>query len=189
MPSTTSGRTFRITLALCQNASNRRAGSNNQVRTFFPRNPEKRIVSRVCPCCRVSVVSIPPSVPSQTTRQPARFKYAATARPENTCPPVPPAIMRIVWLKTPFLYFSYPITSRQLPVFPIRAQQHRQREAACNYAAATKTHQRQGEPLRREHSHIHAHVDECLHSQPYTDTLRHECGKMTSPDCRLAADH
>ena len=38
----------------------------------------------------------PSRVPSQNTRQPRASEFAATARPGNTCPPVPPAMIMTV---------------------------------------------------------------------------------------------
>ena len=104
MPSTTSGRTLNITRALCHSASERRNGNISHVPAPFRRKPEKRMISISCPCRGASVVSMPPSVPSQTTCQPAFFMYSATASPGNTCPPVPPAMMRMVCTKSPHPY-------------------------------------------------------------------------------------
>ena len=39
---------------------------------------------------------MPSFVPSQNTRQPRATSFAATARPGNTWPPVPPAVIMTV---------------------------------------------------------------------------------------------
>ena len=81
MPRTTSGRTLRMTLALCHSANNRRNGSSSQVPMLFPRKPENRIISMSYPCRGGALF---PSLP--------QFLAKRHANPPTSCNPLPQAL-------------------------------------------------------------------------------------------------
>src|SRR4051794_29721498 len=106
---------------------------------------------------------MPSRVPTQNTRAPRETSFAATARPGNTWPPVPPVV--IITVAVMDVARSYRESPEQAPVLPIDAQQDRDRDAVRDDAAAAEGQQRQREALGGQHAHVHAHVDERLHAE------------------------
>src|SRR4051812_23540084 len=119
---------------------------------------------------------MPPRLPIHTTSQPAARISSATASPGKMWPPVPPAMMRIVFTRGPGTH-SCVETSGELAVFPVDAKQDRERDEVHHQARAAVAHERQREPLGRQQAHVDAHVDERLEADPDADALRGERGE------------
>ena len=66
---------------------------------------------------------------------------------------------------------AHRLTAHHLAVLPIDSQQNGQRNTVGQDAAAAEAHERQGKALGRQDAHVHAHVDQRLHADPYRDTL------------------
>src|SRR5258708_25001452 len=99
---------------------------------------------------------------------------SATARPGKTWPPVPPAMIMMV-RATMASPRSRASSAHELAILPIDSQQHREREAIREQAAPAEAHERKGEALGGQHTHVHAHVDERLHAEPHPDPLSDRC--------------
>src|SRR5882672_5419997 len=96
---------------------------------------------------------MPDSEPSHTTRQPAARKASATARPGNTCPPVPPAAIMTVLGTAISLLLSCTHPAHDLAVLPVDAQQNRERRAVREQPAPAEAHERQRQALGWQHAH------------------------------------
>src|SRR5712671_6123026 len=174
MPRTTSGRCAKIARALCQKATSSLSGRSRNSSGPLPRTPEKLTQAMSYPRLGTRAASIPVFAPSQTTRQPDRRRSSATARPGKTWPPVPPAMIMMV-RATMASPRSRAGSAHELAILPIDSQQHREREAIREQAAPAEAHERKGEALGGQHTHVHAHVDERLHAEPHPDPLSDQC--------------
>src|SRR3990167_3345337 len=84
--------------------------------------------------------------------------------------------------------YSYRQTSRYPTVFIINSQQHCGGDAVHHQAAAAEAEERQGQPLGRQHAHVHADVDHRLHAEPHADALRGQRGKIAFEEGGMTAD-
>src|SRR6266567_8225464 len=184
MPRTTSGRCAKIARALCQKARSSLRGRSRNATGPLPRRPEKLTQAMSYPRLGTRFASMPLRAPSQTTRQPEPRRKSATARPGNTCPPVPPAMIMMVRAMT----VSRGYSPHELPVLPVNAKQHRERRAIGEQSAAAEAHERKGEALGGQHAHVHAHVDERLRPEPDRDPLGDERRIGALESDRLASD-
>src|SRR3989338_6730221 len=85
-------------------------------------------------------------------------------------PPTPPPPPLPPLPRTLRSYVSYRQSSSDTPILVVDSQQHRRRDAVHHQAAAAETEERQGQPLGRQHAHVHADVDHRLHAQPHADS-------------------
>src|SRR5947209_18843068 len=187
MPRTTSGRCVKIARALCQKATSSLSGRRNNASGPLPRTPENRTQAMSYPRLGTRAASMPVFAPSQTTRQPEWRRSSATARPGNTWPPVPPAMIMMVRATMASLR-SRADSAHELAILPIDPQQHRERQAIREQAAPAEAHERKGEALGGQHAHVHTHVDERLHPEPDPDPLSDQRRVRALQGHRLAAD-
>src|SRR5262245_20129166 len=160
---------------------------------------------------------MPDRLPSHTTFQPLPRKCSATASAGKICPPVPPAMIMIVRLKTktpfhrrgadvnrterdgigpPASYcvaahrtrFSYRVTPHNLSVLPIDPQQDGNGAAGRYKRASTEGNERQGQSFRGQHSHVDADVHYRLHAYPKADALCDERGERALQPPSAASD-
>src|SRR6266704_275261 len=183
MPRTTSGRCAKIARALCQKARSSLRGRSRNATGPLPRRPEKLTQAMSYPRLGTRFASMPLRAPSHTTRQPESRRKSATARPGKTCPPVPPATIMIV---RDIAVSSRP-SPQHLPVLPVNAKQHRERHAIGEQSAAAEAHERKGEALGGQHTHVQAHVDERLRPEPDRDPLSDERRVRALESDRLAS--
>src|SRR4029079_3741739 len=83
---------------------------------------------------------------------------------------------------------SYCETFRELAVFPIDAEEYRERHACSDQRAAAERKEREREPFGGQHAHVDAHVDDRLYAEPQAYALRNEGREVALEDRRTPAD-